>query len=100
MGSLSLFQRIFPTQKSNRGLLHCRQILYYLSYREALPGIGYGKILKNKEELVHILKGNLQSYFSILVNVSPVSSLQKQSASQITSIVSSELPNCQSKVGK
>ena len=30
--SLSLLQRIFPTQESNRGLLHCRQILYQLSY--------------------------------------------------------------------
>ena len=33
MGGLSLLQRIFPTQKSNRGLLHCRQILYQLSYQ-------------------------------------------------------------------
>ena len=34
VGSLSLLQRIFPTQESNQGLLHCRQILYQLSYRE------------------------------------------------------------------
>ena len=27
VGSLSLLQQIFPTQDSNRGLLHCRQIL-------------------------------------------------------------------------
>ena len=32
----SLLQRIFPTQGSNLGLLHCRQILYHLSYREDL----------------------------------------------------------------
>ena len=32
VGSLSLLQRIFPTQESNRGLLHCRQILYQLGY--------------------------------------------------------------------
>ena len=32
VGSLSLLQRIFPTQESNWGLLHCRQILYQLSY--------------------------------------------------------------------
>ena len=32
VGSLSLLQRIFLTQESNRGLLHCRQILYQLSY--------------------------------------------------------------------
>ena len=33
MGSLSLLQWIFPTQESNWGLLHCRQILYQLSYQ-------------------------------------------------------------------
>ena len=32
MGSLSLFQRIFPTQRSNPGLPHCTRILYQLSY--------------------------------------------------------------------
>ena len=30
-GYLSLLQRIFPTQGSNWGLLHCRRILYQLS---------------------------------------------------------------------
>ena len=30
--SLSLLQGIFPTLESNWGLLHCRQILYQLSY--------------------------------------------------------------------
>ena len=29
--SVSFFQGIFPTQGSNPGLLHCRQILYQLS---------------------------------------------------------------------
>ena len=33
VGSLSLLQRIFPTQESNQGLLHYRQILYQLSYQ-------------------------------------------------------------------
>ena len=32
VGSLSLLQGIFLTQESNRGLLHCTQILYQLSY--------------------------------------------------------------------
>ena len=32
VGSLSLLQQIFPIQESNRGLLHCRWILYQLSY--------------------------------------------------------------------
>ena len=33
MGSLSLLQGIFLTQESNQGLLHCRRILYQLSYQ-------------------------------------------------------------------
>ena len=33
VGSLSLLQRIFLNQESNRGLLHCSQILYQLSYQ-------------------------------------------------------------------
>ena len=37
VGSLSFLQGIFPTQESNWGLLHCRRILYYLSYQGSLP---------------------------------------------------------------
>ena len=33
MGSLSLLQGIFPTQGSNPGLLHCRQIFNQLSHK-------------------------------------------------------------------
>ena len=33
VGSLSLLQGIFPTQGSNPGLLHCRQILNQLSHQ-------------------------------------------------------------------
>ena len=29
-----LFQGIFPTQESNQGLLHCRHVLYQLSYHD------------------------------------------------------------------
>ena len=32
VGCHFLLQAIFPTQESNRGLLHCRQTLYCLSY--------------------------------------------------------------------
>ena len=34
VGSHSLPQRIFLTQDSNLDLLHCRQILYHLSYHK------------------------------------------------------------------
>ena len=36
VGCHFLLQGIFPTQGSNPGLLHCRQILYHLSYEENL----------------------------------------------------------------
>ena len=35
-GSLSLLQRIFTTQEANQGSLHCRWILYQLSYQGAI----------------------------------------------------------------
>ena len=35
VGSLSLLQGIFPTQGSNPGLPHCRQILYQLSHKRS-----------------------------------------------------------------
>ena len=35
VGSLSLLQGIFPTQRSNPGLLHCGQILYQLSHKRS-----------------------------------------------------------------
>ena len=37
VGCHSLFQRIFPTQGSNLGLLHCRQILYRLNHQGNIP---------------------------------------------------------------
>ena len=42
VGSLFLLQRIFPTQKSNQGLRHCRQILYQLSH-QGIPRLGSGR---------------------------------------------------------
>ena len=36
MGSLPLLQRIFPTQGSDPGLLHCRWSLYQLSHKRSL----------------------------------------------------------------
>ena len=40
----NLLQRMFPTQGLNPNLLHCRQILYHLNYREVLnlipPSLG------------------------------------------------------------
>ena len=41
-GSLSLLQGIFPTQGSNPGLLHSRQILYRLSHQGKPKNTGVG----------------------------------------------------------
>ena len=46
VGSSSLLQWIFPTQESNRGLLHCRQMLYNLSY-QGRPKKGKGMVNRN-----------------------------------------------------
>ena len=54
VGNLSLLQGIFPTQESNWGLLHCRQILYQLSYQEILA-LGYN--LKNNRMISVCLQG-------------------------------------------
>ena len=40
MGSCSLLQRIFLTQESNWGLLHCRRILYQVSQPWMVGGVG------------------------------------------------------------
>ena len=37
--AISLLQRIFPTQGSNPGLLHCRQTLYRLSHHRSLASL-------------------------------------------------------------
>ena len=39
VGSCCLLQGIFPTQESNPGLPHCRQILYQLSHQETLSSL-------------------------------------------------------------
>ena len=39
VGSLSLLQQTFPTQEQNQGLLHCRQILYQLSYQGSIAAL-------------------------------------------------------------
>ena len=63
MGSLSLLQGIFPTQKSNPGLLHYRQILYHLSHQGSL----YRILLKTTSCSTD---GMLTSIFCLVWNVS------------------------------
>ena len=49
MGSLSFLQRIFLTEELNRGLLHCRQVLYQLSYQGSSSNIHW--IIEKAKEL-------------------------------------------------
>ena len=54
VGSLSLLQGIFPTQGSNPGLPHCRQILYQLSHQgwlEIYPLWCQGRAFIGKQRL-------------------------------------------------
>ena len=44
VGRLSLLQGIFPTQGSNPGPLHCRGILYQLSYQGKPKNTGVGSL--------------------------------------------------------
>ena len=58
LGSLSLLQWIFLMQKLNRGLLHCRRVLYQLGYEGSLEKLGQ-HIKKQRHYLpteVHLIK--------------------------------------------
>ena len=46
VGCHALLQGIFPTQGSNPGLLHCRQILYHLSHQVKLNTVVYNSELQ------------------------------------------------------
>ena len=61
VGSLSLLKRIFLTQESNRGLLHCRQILCQPSYQGSPQQI-----------IVLVLTLNYLSSCQSLINTSAV----------------------------
>ena len=53
VGSLSLLQEIIPTQGSNPGLPHCRQILYQLSHKGNSNLFKYSGLEKSMDCIVH-----------------------------------------------
>ena len=59
-GSLSLLQRIFPTQGLKQGLPYCRRILYQLSY-EGSPNF-YNKCVKLIEDIDDWIQGPLGGF--------------------------------------
>ena len=66
VGSVCLIQGIFPTQGLNPGLLHCRQILYQLSY-ERSPHVYLSTLCLFKTLCVCIqCSSQLESFFSMI----------------------------------
>ena len=78
-GSLSLLQQIFPTQKSNWGLLHCRWILYKLSYqgspicaRSCARLSPYMSLYKPIQVSSHIIEKEAEVQGSLIMTTYPV----------------------------
>ena len=64
VGSLSLLQGVVPTQGSNTGLLHCRQILYQLSHQGS--PISFLELPRNDQNLAGLeqQKSTLSQFWS------------------------------------
>ena len=60
VGSLSLLQWIFLTYESKRGLLHCRQIIYQLSYQETPNTVKNGSYVWTELKISWYLQCNVQ----------------------------------------
>ena len=73
VGSLSLLQGIFPTQESNQCLLHCRRILYQLSYQES-PFVSWGHL--NEGHAVLKAKSKILQYISKIISITTLSFLK------------------------
>ena len=56
LGSLLLLQGIFPTQGSNQGLVHCRQILYQLNHKGSPMSLTQYALIKEKERHIFQVK--------------------------------------------
>ena len=62
--SLSLLQQIFLIQELNRGLLHCRRILYQLSYQGSLEKTKWSEghsVMSLCDPMDYTVHGNLQA---------------------------------------
>ena len=65
-GSLFLLWRTFLTQESNWGLLHCRRILYQLSYQGSLNNKYYRDILFS---FFHTMSSISGVYFTLTIHL-------------------------------
>ena len=61
VGSLSLLQGIFPTQGSNPGLPHCRQILYQLNHKRSPRILEWNARLDKAQAGIKIARGNINN---------------------------------------
>ena len=71
VGSLSLLQRIFPTQGSNGCLLHCRQILYQLNYQESLNSewsVAFSETFSELGNILVSLQFSESCYLAVYIN--------------------------------
>ena len=71
VGSLSLLQRIFPTQGSSPGLLHCRHILYQLSHKGSNKEeeYWYGWLKANDICLIIVLETVSSKYLLTILSI-------------------------------
>ena len=73
MGSLSLLQWIFLAQESNWGLLHCRQILYQLSYEGSQSSYTLSQCKTPEHNSISVLQGLAKGTFRLLLDVCLIS---------------------------
>ena len=73
--AISSSRGIFPTQGSNPGLLHCRQILYHLSHQET-PNMQYSIINNSYHNILHPMT------YLFYIGVSPINSVVIDSGGQ------------------
>ena len=67
VGSLSLLQGIFPTQGSNLGLLHCRQILYQLSYEGSPITLEVRALLICPQRVLGFISLKVSNSFNVVI---------------------------------
>ena len=88
VGSLSLLQWIFRTQESNLGLLHCRRILYQLSYEGSPDSRTICFLLSCKGSVVKSLPAKQEMWVQSLGQKDP---LEKEMATH-SSILAQKIP--------
>ena len=69
VGSLTLLQGVFLTQELNRGLLHCRQILYQMSHQASTKTILRQKVFQKSRPRMPTVP--LWDRFSLPLRVPP-----------------------------